>query len=232
MVKQSKIQLILTVLPVLSAGLYLVGSIYRESYLLEFGVDDSLFGLSIDRILLHGFSSFMSFSLLPFVYGILIALLLIAVTVLAASLAFLPVVHRIHAAAQKRIVSARNWIGRKLKRGAQQPAPTMMKLVDRSEVLYGYILLLLGIVLLLVGAVVLSSDAGKKQSQKDMKLWAEGKHRSAMVTIDDEVAIAAFHITCGSSHCAFWTGNEARIVRHDQIKRFTVKPAVVGRGAK
>lgn len=63
-------------------------------------------------------------------------------------------------------------------------------------------------------------------------LWAEGKHRSAMVVIDDEAAIAAFHITCGSSHCAFWTGNEARVVRHDQIKRLNVKPAMEKREAK
>lgn len=231
MVKQSKVQLMLTVLPVLSAGLYLVGAINRESYLSGFGVDESLFVQSIDRVLLQGFSSLMSFGLMPFIYGLFIALLLIGAVILAVFLSVFPVVHRIHGAVQRRLLLASDWV-RKIGRGALPPAPTLVKLADKSEVLYGYILLLFGIASFLVAAVILSSNLGKKQSQRDMNLWAEGKHRSALVVIDDEAPIAAFPITCGSSHCAFWTGSEARVVHHDQIKRLNVKPAMEKREAK
>jgi hypothetical protein len=47
-------QLIVTVLPVLSAGLYLLGLSYHQGYLSAFGIDDSLYPLPTDLALFSG----------------------------------------------------------------------------------------------------------------------------------------------------------------------------------
>jgi hypothetical protein len=121
------LQTLLTVLPVLSGGLYVIGVTYQEGYLAGFGVGNSLFVLSPDRILFLGLTSLISFGIKPLAYSVVAVLALTAAVLIAAVLSSLPAVQQ----RQARFV---RWLASKRKTG--KAAPSMIALVDKSEVLY------------------------------------------------------------------------------------------------
>lgn len=216
--KESKLQLLLAVLPVLSAALYLVGTAYHESYLIDFGIENSMFPLPLDRVWLYGFTSLMSFGLGPMLSGVLIAVLIFAAVMIAAVLSSIPKVQRIQEVTLERMRA-------KLYSPTSRPTPALIKLVDKWGVLYFYFAGAFLLIMSLIFAIILSSDAGSKAAQNDKVNWAKGTRRSAAVTVQSEPPVAAFQVTCGSTHCAFWTGRETRLLRHEQIVNFLVYPA-------
>lgn len=214
----SKLQAILTVLPALSAALYLVGTIYHESYLNDFGIDNSMFPLALDRVWLYGFTSLLTFGLQPMLSGVLIAMLVLAVVMIAAVLSSLPMVQHIQASTSQRIRAKFNSL-------PGTPTPALVKLVDRWGVLYFYLAGAFLLVITLVFAMLLSSDAGERAAKGDKENWSKGTRRSAIVSIQGEPTATAFQVTCGATHCAFWTGRETRLLRHDQVASLLVYPA-------
>ena len=74
-------------------------------------------------------------------------------------------------------------------------------------------------------AYLLSSEAGTKAAERDKARWAEGDQRTAVASVKGESSFTAFQITCGAIHCAFWTGSETRILRHEEGLNLRVYPA-------
>uniref|UniRef100_UPI000D367548 hypothetical protein n=1 Tax=unclassified Variovorax TaxID=663243 RepID=UPI000D367548 len=214
-VKAISIQTLLTVLPVLSGGLYVIGMTYQEGYLAGFGVEVSLFALPTDRILFLGLTSLISFGIQPLVYSVLVVLALVSAVLIAAVLSSLPAV-------QQRQARFTQWINSK--RGTNKAAPSMIVLMDKSEVLYGYVVGILAITFALVLAAVFSSKTGKEHAEIDIKKWSDGRTRISTLVVDGEPPLSAFQIACGATYCAFWTGSEARLVRHEQIKQLKSRP--------
>ncbi len=215
--KESKLQLLLTVLPILSATLYLIGTLYHASYLGAFGVNDAMFPLPLDQVWLYGFTSLLSFGLKPMLTGISIALLVICSAGLAALLSSFPKVQHFQAACLQRL---RSW----LVSPQNQPPPAFIELVNRSRVPYFYMAGVFFLVVAIVFAVRLSSNAGEQAAEHHKVGWAEGTQRTAVVEVSGEQPFRAFQITCGAMHCAFWTGKETRLIRHEAAK-FSVYPA-------
>lgn len=216
--RESKLQLLLTVLPVLSAALYLVGTIYHESYLASFGVDNSMFTLPLDRVLVYGVTSLVSFGLRPMLTGVSIAVLVFVVVMIAAVLLSFPRVQGIQAATLQ-------YIRAKLPTVPNAPTPALIKFVDRWGVLYFYFAGAFFLVMALVFALLLSSNAGARAAEGDKAKWSEGTHRTAAVGIEGEPTFSAFQVTCGATHCAFWTGSGTRLLRHEQVASMLVSPA-------
>lgn len=216
--RDSKLQVLLTVLPVLSAALYLVGTIYHESYLKSFGVDNSMFTLPLDRVLVYGFTSLVSFGLRPMLTGVSIAVLVFVVVMIAAVLSSFPKVQSIQAATLQHIRA-------KLATVPNRPTPALIKFVDRGGVLYFYFAGAFFLVIALVFALLLSSDAGTRAAEGDKAKWAKGAHRTAAVGMEGEPTFTAFQVTCGATHCAFWTGSKTRLLRHEQVVSLLVSPA-------
>lgn len=214
----SRLQVLLTVLPVLSAALYLVGTIYHESYLKQFGVDNSMFPLPLDRVWLYGFTSLLTFGLQPMLSGVSIAVLVFAVVMLAAVLSSLPMVQRIQLATLQHMRA-------KLDSFPNTPTPALVKFVDRWGVLYLYFAGAFFLVIALIFAMLLSSDAGERAAESDKENWSKGNRRSAAVSVQGETTATAFQVTCGATHCAFWTGSETRLLRHEQVASLLVYPA-------
>lgn len=84
--KSASIKTLLTILPVLTAGLHLIGSTYHQSYLESFGIEDSMFLLPIDRLLFLGFYALLSLSMKPYMYGVLLSLLLYSIVLIVVML--------------------------------------------------------------------------------------------------------------------------------------------------
>ena len=213
--KATSVQTLLTVLPVLSSGLYVIGMTYQEGYLAGFGTEVSLFALPTDRVLFLGLTSLISFGIGPLAYGVLAVLALVSAVLIAAVLSSLPAVKQ----RQAKVVA---WLTPKPR--TSKPAPSMIALVDKSEVLYGYFVGLLGITLALVLSAVFSSKTGQEHAANDIKKWQEGRTRVSTFVVDGEPPTSAFQIACGATYCAFWTGSESRLVRHEQIKQLKSRP--------
>ncbi len=216
--RESPLQLLLTVLPVLSAVLYLVGTVYHESYLRAFGVEESMFPLQIDRVWLYGFMSLLTLGLGPMLTGVSIVALVFAVVMTAAVLSSFPKVQRLQTLALQRIRS-------KVVAMPNTPTPALIRFVEKGGVLYFYVAGFFFIVVGLAVAILLSSDAGEKAAEGDKNSWSEGTHRTAVVNIEGKPTFTAFQVTCGATHCAFWTGSETRLLRHEQVVSLLVSPA-------
>ncbi|MGJ7498364.1 hypothetical protein ACSFA8_25325 [Variovorax sp. RT4R15] len=207
----SRLKTLLTVLPVLSAGLYLFGATYLQGYLNAFGVDDSMFPASIDRLLFSGFIALVTFGLVPYVYAFLAMLALVAAVLIAAVLSSVPRVQRWQTILTKKVGNLRS---------DRKPSPVVNALLDKGETIYVYALGTFAIALLLVLLVVLSSRTGKEQAEREIDSFSQGKGNYVQLLADmTPMAIKAKQVICGATHCAFWTGNETIILRHEQVKQ-------------
>lgn len=123
--KSISVQTLLTVLPVLSGGLYAIGMTYQEGYFAGFGVESSSFSLPPDRILFLGLTSLISFGIGPLAYSVLVLLALVSAVLIAAVLSSLPAV-------KQRQARSAEWLASK--RSTSKPAPSMIALIDKGEV--------------------------------------------------------------------------------------------------
>jgi len=213
--KSISVQTLLTVLPVLSGGLYAIGMTYQEGYFAGFGVESSSFSLPPDRILFLGLTSLISFGIGPLAYSVLVLLALVSAVLIAAVLSSLPAV-------KQRQARFAEWLASK--RSTSKPAPSMIALIDKGEVLYGYVVGILAIAFALVLAAVFSWKTGTEHAEIDIKKWQDGRTRISTFVVDGELPLSSFQIACGAIYCAFWTGSEARLVRHEQIKQLKSRP--------
>lgn len=207
------LQTILTVIPVLSAGLYLLGATYHQGYLDGFGVDDSLFLLPTDRTFFLGFFSLVSFAIVPMIYtGLAVVLLIIAVAI-AAVLSSTDRAKRWQAAFENKFRS------RPIK---LQPSEKVVNLIDKGATLYIYLLGLALLFIILLVIAVLSLKGGREQAAKEIKDFEGQKGNYVQLKEKSQLGpIKARQINCGSSHCAYWLGNEAVILRHEDVDRVT-----------
>lgn len=217
----SRLQTILTVLPVLSAGLYLMGATYHQGYLDAFGVDDSLFPLASDKALLSGFLALVTFGLVPMLYTILAVFVLAFTVMVAAVLSSHPRVKHWQSVV---LTKLSKW------RAKNAPSDTMNDLVDKSATIYGYSIGVFLVVISLVVVAVLSGKSGREQAVKEIRSFND--QASNYATLYSPLLPAPTRtrqIICSQSHCAFWLGSEALVLRHEGIERVVMhNPAVQG----
>lgn len=208
---KSRLQTALAVIPVASAGLYLLGFSYHQSYLAGFGIEDSLFPLAADKLLLFGFYAFVTIGFGPFVYVLLTVFLLFMAVVFAAILS-----------STNRVKNLKGQLISKLRsfHFENSTEPTMSALVDKSGNAYVYLTGSFLVFLLLIVITVLAEQSGKAQSQKDIEAFKNKNGKWTMLhTAMLSEPTRAMQIICGTSHCAFWLGDETLILRHENIER-------------
>lgn len=214
-----RLQNLLTILPILTALLYVLGSSFREGSLQPYGLDSSLFPLTTDRVLYNGFLSTVSFAIEPIAYAFLSLLGLMSALLVALVLTSVPLVRRYQQSIQDRFVKWAIHL-----RPKHPPSRTLLRMFDKGEVVYGYAVGAVGLLLIVVVAGTASFRTGRSLAQQELIKWSQGKIAAAQVTTDAG-EFKGMQITCSPNHCAFWTGSQAVIVRLDQIKKFEVTPA-------
>ncbi len=217
----SRLQTILTVLPVLSAGLYLMGATYHQGYLDAFGVDDSLFPLASDKALLSGFIALITFGLMPMLYTILASLALAFTVIVAAVLSSHPRVKHWQSIV---ITKLSKW------RVKNTPSDAMNDLADKSATIYGYSVGAFLVVISLLVVAVLSGKSGREQAVKEIRSFNDQAGNYAILYSPLLPApTRTRQIICSQSHCAFWLGSESLVLRHESIERVVMhNPAVQG----
>lgn len=208
---ESPLKTAIAVLPVLSAGLYLLGTMHHEGYLSAFGLEQSMFPLAIDRLLLLGFIELLGVCVAPNVYAVVAMLVLIAAVLLAGILSSVPQVQHWQAViAQRRRKFLSN----------RAPSSKVDALLDKSSNLYIYVTGSLLVVVLLLVVALVSARSGKEQAEHEIADFSAGK--SSYLELSAEQVSSpkrAKQIICGATYCAFWLGTEAMVLRTEQIKQ-------------
>lgn len=208
---ESRLQTVLTVLPVVSAGLYLLGAMYHQGYLYGFGLEDSLFPLAIEKTLLSGFVAFISFGLVPMLYAIAAILVLLFTVLVATVLSSTIRVKRWQAKIAAKLPS---------RSSKSESSPTMKHFIDKSESIYGYMVGTFLLIFSLLIIALLSMKSGQEQAQKEIETFKDKKDNWVMLYTGALPApTRAKQIICSTSHCAFWLGDEAIILRHENVER-------------
>ena len=206
-----RFQTFLAFVPILTAGLCYMGKAYHMGYLEAFGIEDSLFPLSIDRLLFSGFIALANFAPLPLLYIVCAMAVLILMIIGGDALLSSSRIQRY----KERFV---RWI--KSFQSEEKPSKSIDKLVDKAffaAAIFMGILLTLGFVLILA---MPSAKAGHEQAYREMKIFSAGKSADLTVSADTFPSpTKAKQVICGTTHCAFWLGKETIILRHDQVKK-------------
>lgn len=226
MMKSSRfLQTLLTVLPVLTAGLYLLGLTFHQGYLEVFGIDDSVFPLASDRALVNGFFSLLvvSFPGVLYMLGAIgaFAILVMVVAILSSTKHVKAVVARVQSFFEK------------LK--SKQPIASSVAndLVDKSTALYGYMVGILIAIILIAVMTSLSAKSGKEQAEKEIKDFNSGKATSTQLFSPElTTPYTGKLVMCGDKYCAFWGNNETIIIGHAGISKIIAnKPVLTGKSA-
>lgn len=205
----SRLQNALTILPIISAGLYLLGFSYHQGYLEAFGIEDSLFPLATDKALLFGFFAFVSFSLVPMLYIVAAVLLLFFTVLVVAILSSSPRAKHLYTKLAGKLRSLCS---------KQKISPTLSEYVDKSGIAYSYAVGTFLVAISLILVTLLASKSGKEQAERDIASFKQNK--GTWIMLHSPLLSSptkAKQVICSTSHCAFWTGKETLILRHENV---------------
>lgn len=205
----------LTVLPIISAGLYAVGQIFHQSYLREYGIEDSLFVETTNRSVLSGFfvliSALLNLGIKPILYSAFAGLSLIFTTII---LVIMLSPEKTENIKSKILTKIQSLISKKKISGQ------MIGFIDISTKIYTYTAGLFLIAFLTVVMLILSSKIGTEQAIKEKDSFSIGQGN--VVTIYSALLQSptkAKQVSCGASHCAFWLGDRSLIIKTEQIDK-------------
>lgn len=205
------LQTVLTVLPIVTAGLYLLGLTYHQGFLEGFNIEESLFPLSVDRTLFQGFVAFMTLSAKPFYYSLIAAAAVFSTGVMAAVIS-----------SNQRV---RNW-GHLLASKLRQPSnkdplsESAFLCIDKmiTALIYAGIVIFIYLGLFIVA--ISATKSGKEQALHFID--SANKSKEGFVTLylpNNTDPVIGKPILCSSSHCAYWLGNEAILYRNESVEK-------------
>lgn len=212
------LQTLLAVLPVLTAGLYLLGLSYNEGYLDAFGIDDSIFPIPSDKALFTGFYILVTLSFPSGLYAIgAIGTFIVLVVVVAV----LTSVARV----QSIVARIKTWLFFRFRK--LTVAPTADALLDKGATAYAYVSGFVVSLSLLLVMAALSSKTGREQAEKAMADYARGKTVVAEFFLHQSPKpLVGKLVMCGERHCALWSPEGTTIVRHDLVERIVTHDSV------
>ena len=203
------LQTLLTVLPVFTAGLYLLGLSYHRGYLTTFGISDTVFPLASDMALFTGFISLVNLTFPAGFYAIIALGAFIILVMVAAILS---------STTRVRLVVARieAWVLHRSPKVTLSPATD--DLVDKSATAYGYGAGFIVGVLLLFLMVIFSAKNGGEQAKKEIADFQAGKTtRAELFSSQVPHGYVGMPIICGEKYCAFWSSAGTIMLRHEAI---------------
>jgi hypothetical protein len=212
MFSERNLNFLLVVLPVLTGGLYLLGTAYHSGRLTEFGLSDEVFPLVGEKSLLTGFFSFLRLSAVGLGYGVLAAVSLVIFAVGAQILTLSSRVRAIGAEIH-RVFKKDNVDGK----GSDKPAAAGDNLIKN-------LLKYLGVAVVLVFVAIiaswLSAWLGQSQARDEKAKYAAHKV-SVTRAIDRNNAelLSGYLIACSDKFCAFWTGEQSVVIPVEDIRR-------------
>lgn len=185
----------------LSAILYFLGLTYYQSFLLELGVEETQFPLSIDRILFQGFVSSIHLGVESLAYFLIIVLGVVSVVFLC--VLFLEFV--------KEFAPIKK-LSNKLK-GLKSDEVKPDKLVDFAVNIFEFSIYIVIALLVILFVALASQYVGGKAGQVFISQCLSGDLRKHKVRVaENQENILACPIVCNSSECAYLEGKVTKVI--------------------
>lgn len=213
---------VLTVLPIVTAGLYLLGLTYHQGFLEGFGIEETLFPLSVDRTLFQGFVAFITLSAKPLAYSFLAAMAVFITAILAAAIS-----------SNRRV---RNW-GHSVVTKWRQPSSTKQPpedqspWIDKVAILTIYFIVASLIYLALLMVALAATKSGKEQASHFIENSSKSKEGFVFLHFSNGAAsVTGKPIFCSATHCAYWLGTEAVLYKNDTVERVVMQTSAPQEG--
>lgn len=211
------LQTLLAVLPVFTAGLYLLGLSYQQGYLITFGINDTVFPLASDQALFTGFLSLANLTFPAGFYAIVALGLFVILVIIAAIFSSTTRI-------QSLVTPIRAWLIHR--RPKVTLSPTTDELMEKSTMAYGYGAGFVIGVLLLFFIVIFSFKGGTELATKEIADFQSGKStRAELFSSQAPQGYVGMLILCGEKYCAFWSNSGTILLRHETIDRIVLHPS-------
>ncbi len=195
------------VVPVITAGLYLLGLTYHEGFLAVYGIELPLFPLASDIALLQGFFALIPIGMQPFLNAMLSILLVFIMGFLAAMLSS-------HSRVKLVLAKIVSWLRKYM------PSERVSKILDKVSTAYLYFAAAFFLIVLPFFIAILSYQSGQKHAKLNIDNFKNQTGKWVMLySSHSTLPTKAQQITCSKTHCAFWLGKEALILGHDKIEK-------------
>ena len=212
----------LLLLPILSGLLYFIGHEYYQARLNSFGIEASLFPLSIDQAIYNGFTASVLLLVEPVVYGVIVVMALMASVLLLTLLTTSSFFRNARDFLSLLVLVKFNI---KKFRLQEHPPPSMIKATDKVSIIYSFSLIAFLLIVFILVAAVFSSKLGREQANKAKENWKLEKTPYILLMPSAGAPFRALQVQCNDKHCAFWNGESSEIYRLDQISKITAFPA-------
>ncbi|HDC4322891.1 hypothetical protein QK281_07880 [Aeromonas hydrophila] len=226
------VQIALTLLPLLTACVYLFGMSWHMGYVEFFHVDSSEFPLSTEQNLLTGVAALVVniLPLLTFPIVLFPALFVVGIF----SVVTFKSINWIIQASREKIISIMDndpllkEVRATLNDSTRNKQPswltTLLTAVITWYIRFAYLIVTCGIVLMLA---YYSHDNGETVAVRQVKEMKEGTFASTnkLTLANNSGEVSALRIVCNAIQCAFWSEKYGTFyLRHEQIDRMTILP--------
>ena len=208
------------------ASFYGLGLIYHLRFLKSFGIEETQFPLSIDRIFYQGFFAFAELTAPNIGFVVLCA----AGVVLTSYIAIVVVGLATHFNLLKSIITRLQ----SLRNGKAKPInlnPKLISFTEFSSKAFFYICagvsLYLGVILMLIAAEH-AGDANAKRYKEKIKNGEIAVDTLIVETTTGKLEeYKGYSIVCNNQQCAYFDGLESSVFSHSTVKSLKSKPVMI-----
>lgn len=200
------------IITTLTAALYTLGFTFYQSYLLELGVEESLFPMTIDRTIFHGFVASTTMSAKGILWFLLAAEGVVLIATLGGFIIKLAKKKCIFKNAQTNTDASGQSCQGDVKQEESFLNFSYKMLVIASITVFSY----LGIILVLIA----SGQSGKEAALR-FKEKAKNNIISAVnISLkNDEKIIKVYPIVCNQNQCSFYDGSRTFVLSLNEIQK-------------
>lgn len=227
-----RVQIALTLLPLLTACIYLFGMSWHAGYLSVFHIDSGEFPLSTEQNLLAGVLSLVT-HVLPLIFypiGIAIGIMVLGVVWTLTYRLIKRVTEQVRTYGV-RIGSSDPMVRfyKKAFKYSIEPHETerLEAFFERIFTWYFRYLYVLGPCVIVLGVATLCYQDGVKSAKNHITKMGQGPQNFAeqLTYAKHPEGVSAVRIACNAVQCTFWTEKDGTIyLRHDQIDSVTIPP--------
>jgi len=203
----SEIKNLSLILALVTASLYVFGLTYHQSYLLYWGLEESLFELSFERTLFQGFIATSSFGA-----NALVGLVGISAICFLGALLIQEARSRINQ--KKWFISFSKKIDAITQAKSNSETPKSVKL---SAIFLAISLWLLVAFIVLLLLLIVAGHFGERAAKNQLKAFSKPENKRHLISLKGEPPINASPIICSNKHCAFLIAGKTKTIPIDDI---------------
>lgn len=210
-------QMVLTWLPIITAGLYLLGSNFQSGYLEGFGIDASLFPMAFDGIISNGFYALLVLSVEPVANLMYVVIVLVGACI--CSMMMLDAFKPIRVITEKVSIALIDWF-------EHQTNLDIPPILERTFKWLSQFLVYAALALTVILLTATAGEQARKSGIGFASQFKESADKHEKITLGLKLksgdSLEAVSLTCSTIHCAYLVDGKAIVLRHEDVERITV----------